>query len=275
MKIAGKALYAVAFVAVFVAMAFPLYWLLITSVKPVDEVVADPPVLWPSEFVWTNFQLVLENTETMRAATNSVVVAVCTTVITVVFGTMAAYPLAGSALSAKIRGGLVLWILATRTFPPISSAIPYYLFVSELGLVDTRTGLVLTYVSMYLPFVIWLMMGFFQEVPREVDEAAMIDGCSLVQRLTHVLVPLVRPGVAVSGVLVLIASWNEFLFASILTSTNAKTLPVVLAGFSSNQFQRWGEMAAMGTLMMIPLLVIGILAQRQLIRGLTFGAVKG
>lgn len=260
---------------VVVYAVFPIYWLVITSVKEPAEVARWPPAFWPSRLDWSNFKAVLGTPLMVRALSNTLIISATSTTISLVVGTLAAYSLAASRFSKVIRMSFVGWILATRTFPPITTAIPYYVLISNLGLVDSRKGLVITYVSMTLPFVIWLMMGFFQELPEELEEAAIVDGCSVMQRLRYILLPLVAPGLAVAGILVMIAVWNEFLFASILTSVEAKTLPVVLAGYSSNQYLRWGEMAALSTLMMVPLLAVAAMAQRQLIRGLTFGAVKG
>lgn len=145
------------------------------------------------------------------------IVAASSTVIAVVAGALAAYALAAHHLPSRFRMVFVAWILATRAFPPITTAIPYFILISGLGLADTLPGLVLTYVSFALPFVIWLMLGFFQEVPPAIEEAAIMDGCSMWTRLRLVVAPLVASGVAVAAVLVLISTWNEFLFASILT----------------------------------------------------------
>lgn len=255
--------------------AFPLYWLIATSLKQPVEVATWPPVLWPSKIDLGNYAAVLGSTLITRATVNSLIVAVSSTLIAVVVGTLAAYALAAQRLPARFRVLFIVWVLATRTFPPITTAIPYFILISGLGLADSLPGLILTYVSSALPFVIWLMLGFFQELPPEIEEAAIVDGASMLGRLRLVVLPLVAPGIAVAAMLVMITAWNEFLFASILTSSHAKTLPVILAGYTSNQFQRWGEMSALGSLMVVPVLIVAAAAQRSLIRGLTFGAVKG
>jgi multiple sugar transport system permease protein len=140
---------------------------------------------------------------------------------------------------------------------------------------DTYLAVILTYVAYGLPFVIWLMLGFFQDLPSDIEKAAIVDGCSMWQRFRRVVLPLTLPGLAVTAIFAFIYSWNELLYASMLTSFRAKTVPVVVSGFISDQYLRWGEMSALGTLMIIPVIVFASLAQRYLVRGLTFGAVKG
>ena len=169
----------------------------------------------------------------------------------------------------------MLWILVTRIFPPITTAIPYYVIIKNVNLADTYLALILTYVSYGLPFVIWLMLGFFQDLPADIEKAAIVDGCSMWQRFTRVVLPLALPGLAVTAIFAFIYSWNEFLYASMLTSFNAKTLPVVISGYISDKFLRWGEMSALGTMMLIPVIIFAAAAQKYLVRGLTFGAVKG
>jgi multiple sugar transport system permease protein len=170
---------------------------------------------------------------------------------------------------------LMLWILVTRIFPPITTAIPYYVIIKNLGLADTYAALIITYVSYGLPFVIWLMLGFFQDLPADIEKAAIVDGCSMWQRFRQVVLPLTLPGLAVTAIFAFIYSWNEFLYASILTSFTAKTLPVVISTFISDQYLRWGEMSAMGSMMIIPVMIFALATQKYLVRGLTFGAVKG
>ena len=146
----------------------------------------------------------------------------------------------------------------------MTTAIPYYVIIKNLQLGDTHLALILTYVAYGLPFVIWLMLGFFQDLPAEIEKAAIVDGCSLWQRFQQVILPLALPGLAVTSVFAFIYSWNELLYASILTSFNAKTIPVVVAGFISDQFLRWGEMTAIGSIMIIPVLLFAAGAQRYL-----------
>ncbi len=274
-RLAGKVLLAIVIVAVLLAIAFPLYWLVTTSLKVPADTATAPPVIVPTRFTLDNYAAALATPGVARAFFNSVLVATVATALTTFLGALAAYALAKTYLSYSIRQALLVWILVTRIFPPVTTAIPYYVIVKRLQLGDTHTALILTYVAYGLPFVIWLMLGFFQDMPAEIEKAAIVDGCSLWQRFRQVVLPLALPGLAVTSVFAFIYSWNELLYASILTSFNAKTIPVVVAGFISDQFLRWGEMTAIGSLMVIPVLVFAAGAQRYLVRGLTFGAVKG
>ena len=259
---------------VLVIIAFPVYWLISTSLKPGIEASTYPPTYIPSRLVFDNYVAVLKS-ENIKFLKNSMIVAVASTFLTTIMGAMAAYALSKTYIAFWIRRALMLWILVTRIFPPITTAIPYYVIIKNLGLADTYAALVITYVSYGLPFVIWLMLGFFQDLPADIEKAAIVDGCSMWQRFRQVVLPLTLPGLAVTAIFAFIYAWNEFLFASILTSFTAKTLPVVISTFISDQYLRWGEMSAMGSMMIIPVMIFALAAQKYLVRGLTFGAVKG
>ena len=255
-------------------IAFPVYWLISTSLKPGIESATNPPTYIPSRLVFDNYVAVLKS-ENIKFLRNSLIVAVASTFLTTIMGAMAAYALSKTYIAFWIRRALMLWILVTRIFPPITTAIPYYVIIKNLGLADTHAALIITYVSYGLPFVIWLMLGFFQDLPADIEKAAIVDGCSMWQRFRQVVLPLTLPGLAVTAIFAFIYSWNEFLYASILTSFTAKTLPVVISTFISDQYLRWGEMSAMGSMMIIPVMIFALATQKYLVRGLTFGAVKG
>jgi multiple sugar transport system permease protein len=271
--VSSPILYAVAAVIVFLAV-FPFYWLIVTSLKPGDQVATNPPILIPNVLTLQNYVDVLNGESVPRFALNSIIVSLSSTALTILIGSLAAYALARTYLPYQVRHLLLLWILVTRIFPPITTAIPYFVLLRSLQLSDTYQALVLTYVSYGLPFVVWLMLGFFQDLPSEIEEAAIVDGCSLWQRFRLVVMPLALPGLAVTAIFAFVYAWNEFLYASMLTSFNAKTLPVVISGYISDKFLRWGEMSALGTAMVLPVVVFSAFAQRYLVRGLTFGAVK-
>jgi len=260
---------------VLIIIAFPAYWLVTTSVKVGADQATYPPVIIPTRFTLESYEAVFQTAGVPRAFLNSTIIALATTALTTFFGSLAAYALAKTYLSFALRRAIMLWILITRIFPPITTAIPYYVLIKRLHLGDTYIAVILTYVAYGLPFVIWLMLGFFQDLPADIEKAAIVDGCSMWQRFRRVVLPLALPGLAVTAIFAFIYSWNELLYASMLTSFNAKTVPVVVAGFISDQYLRWGEMSALGTLMIIPVLIFSSLAQRYLVRGLTFGAVKG
>jgi multiple sugar transport system permease protein len=259
---------------VLIVIAFPVYWLITTSVKPGIESATFPPVYVPTRITWENYTAVLQE-ENAKFLANSAIIALSSTLLTTIMGAMAAYALAKTYLSFQLRRGLMLWILVTRIFPPITTIIPYYVIIKNLGLSDTHIAVIVTYVAYGLPFVIWLMLGFFQDLPGDIEKAAIVDGCSMWQRFRQVVLPLTLPGLAVTSIFAFIYAWNEFLYASILTSFNAKTLPVMVSTFMSDQYLRWGEMSAMGSMMIIPVMIFAMATQRYLVRGLTFGAVKG
>jgi multiple sugar transport system permease protein len=259
---------------VLVVIAFPAYWLITTSIKYEVDAIVSPAIILPLRGTWENYQLVLGSPDLMRYFTNSIVVALSSTGVAILLGSLAAYALAKSYLAFNLRQATMIWILVTRIYPPITTAIPYFVIIRRLGIADTHFALILTHVTYALPFVIWLMLGFFQDIPDDIEKAAIVDGCSLWQRFSQVVLPLGLPGIAVTAIFTFIYSWNEFLYASMLTSVNAKTLPVVIAGYMSDKFLRWGEMSALGSLMILPVMIFAAFTQRYLVRGLTFGAVK-
>jgi multiple sugar transport system permease protein len=259
---------------VLVVIAFPAYWLVTTSIKYEVDAIVSPAIILPLRGTLENYRLVLNSPDLARFFGNSVVVALASTGFAILLGSLAAYALAKSYLAFAIRQAIMVWILVTRIYPPVTTAIPYFVIIRSLGISDTHFALILTHVTYALPFVIWLMLGFFQELPEDIEKAAIVDGCSLWQRFVQIVLPLGLPGIAVTAIFTFIYSWNEFLYASMLTSVNAKTLPVVIAGYMSDKFLRWGEMSALATLMIVPVMVFAAITQRYLVRGLTFGAVK-
>lgn len=259
---------------VLVVIAFPAYWLITTAFKYEIDTIVSPPIILPLRGTLNNFRLVLNAPDLGRFFTNSVVVALVSTGTAILFGSLAAYALSKSYLSFAFRQAAMVWILVTRIYPPVTTAIPYFVIIRNLGISDTHLALIITHVTYALPFVIWLMLGFFQDLPQEIEKAAIVDGCSLWQRFGQVVLPLTLPGIAVTAIFTFIYSWNEFLYASMLTSVNAKTLPVVISGYMSDKFLRWGEMSALASLMILPVMIFAATTQRYLVRGLTFGAVK-
>ena len=169
----------------------------------------------------------------------------------------------------------MFWILSVRMFPPIATIIPIFLLFNKLGLIDTRLGLMLLYIAFNLPFAIWIMRSFFDEIPSELDDAAMVDGCSPWQAFARIILPLAAPGLSATAIFCMMFSWNEFLFAMIISRAQTQTLPVGVMGFITQRGVLWGEMSAAATIIMTPMIIFTFLIQRYLIRGLTFGAVKG
>ncbi len=258
------------------AALLPVYWLATISLKqPVDQFAVPP--------VWISFTPTLEHFREILFARpfltyvwNSIVVAGGSTLLALLLGAPAAYGLARFRLPHELHERLSFWILSTRMFPPIISIVPLFLVMNRLDLLNTRASLVLIYTAFNLPLVVWMMRGFFEEVPVELEEAAMVDGLNRVQALVRVVLPLTAPGLAATAVFCLIVAWNEFLFALVLTQTDrVMTLPVGIAA-QVTQFEiRWGAMSAAGVLAMVPILIFAFAVQRYLVRGLSMGAVKG
>ncbi len=258
------------------AALIPVYWMLTISLKTEVDQFAVPPR-------WLGFAPTLVHyidaffeRSFGRYLLTSVIVASLSTSFAMVIGTLAAYALARFRLPGRLDKHLSLWILSTRMFPPIVTAVPLFLMMRDLRLLDTITSLVLVYTAFNLPFVVWMMRGFFRELPRDLEEAAMVDGDSRLGALVRVILPLVTPGLAATAVFCLIVSWNEFLFALVLTQTDAAmTLPVGIAGRVTQYEIKWGVMSAAGVVAMIPILAFALAVQRYLVRGLSLGAVKG
>jgi len=262
---------------VIIVVVFPLYWLIITSLKYDIDSYVYPPQFFPVNITFKNYIDILflaQEGNLVKYFLNSLIITISTIFLSLLFGSMAAYSLSKNYLSIMFRRMMLAFVLVIRIFPPITTAIPYYIILSKFGLIDTHIGLIISYVAFSLPFTIWLMIGFFQSLPAEIEKAATIDGCNFWQRFIKITIPLSLPGLAVTAIFGFLYSWNEFMLASILTSENAKTLPVVIAGFISDKYLFWGKMTALGVLMTIPVIIFSSFAQRNIVRGLTFGAVK-
>lgn len=261
--------------ALLVALA-PVYWMVTISLKTEIDQFARPPK-------WFIFTPTLQHYYDAFVARSfgeylltSAIVAVTSTACALVIGTLAAYALTRFRLPYNLDRKLSLWILSTRMFPAIVTAVPLFLMMRDLRLVNTKAALIIVYTGFNLPFVIWMMRGFFAEVPRDLEEAALVDGDSRLGALVRVVLPLVTPGLAATAVFCLIVCWNEFLFALVLTQTDAAmTLPVGIAGRVTQYEIKWGVMSAAGAVAMVPILVFALAMQKYLVRGLSLGAVKG
>jgi multiple sugar transport system permease protein len=259
-----------------VAALAPVYWMFTISLKSeIDQFASPPP--------WFDFTPTLEHyyeafvTRSFgQYLVTSAVVAVLSTLCALVLGTFAAYALARFRLPYNLDRRLSLWILSTRMFPAIVTAVPLFLMMRDLRLLNTKAALIIVYTAFNLPFVVWMMRGFFDEVPRDLEEAALVDGDSRMGALFRVVLPLVAPGLAATAVFCLIVSWNEFLFALVLTQTDAAmTLPVGIAGRVTQYEIKWGVMSAAASVAIVPILVFALALQKYLVRGLSMGAVKG
>ncbi|MBP1774210.1 MAG: mannitol transporter permease [candidate division NC10 bacterium] len=251
---------------------FPLYWILTASFKTELSLYAKPPQ-WVFGPILENYKRVLFNIPFFEYLWNSTLIAMGTTVGSLVLGTLAGYGFS----RVKFRGSEALrfLVLLTRMVPRMTLVVPYYLMMLKIGMLDTYTGLVIAYISFALPFSIWLLIGFFDDVPIEVEEAAMVDGCTPLGTLIRVVIPIAAPGLAVAAIFAFLVSWNEFLFALILSGPASKTLPVVIAGLTTDLGPLYGEMSAAAVMVMLPNVVMTLVMQRYVVRGLTLGAVKG
>jgi multiple sugar transport system permease protein len=272
--------------AVLIAMILPALWLVFTSARNPVEVNARPPVWIPRELTLDGFKpLFGQATEATGAIPfdryfiNSVVVSIVSTIIAVALGTMAGYVF--SRYRFRGKNAIFLGVMLSRAVPGIALGLPLFVLFarfsqgSPIKLIDSQLGLIIVYVALNIPFTIWLMDGFFREIPSELSEAAQIDGCSEWQIFTRINLPLALPGLAASAIFAFLAAWNEFQLATVLTRTvNSKTAPVGLFDFTGQFTIDWRGMAAMATVMMIPAIVFVLIVQRNLVRGLTFGAVK-
>jgi multiple sugar transport system permease protein len=267
--------YLLIILAVLIAVV-PIYWMLTISLKREVDQFAVPPRWFLFTPTLEHYQDAFLTRSFGQYLITSAIVALFSTFSALVTGTLAAYALARFKMPYRLDRKLSLWILSTRMFPPIVTAVPLFLMMRDLQLLNTRASLVILYTGFNLPFVIWMMRGFFVEVPRELEEAALVDGDSRLGALRRILLPLVAPGLAATAVFCLIISWNEFLFALVMTQTDAAmTLPVGIAGRVTQYEIKWGVMSAAGVVAMMPILVFAMAVQRYLVRGLSLGAVKG
>jgi multiple sugar transport system permease protein len=261
-------------IATIVALCFvsPLYWTLMTSFKSYKEAFRIPPI-FVAKPNFDTYVTYFSQSDILRYLSNSIVVTLVSMAVSVSVGVIAAYGLS----RLKIRGGelIAFFLLASRFVPQISTVIPLYLLFRRIGLYDTRLGLMILYTAMNIPYVVWMMRGFFKEIPIEVEESAWIDGCSRLRGFSRIVLPMARPGLAATAVLTMMFSWNEFLYALILTGPRSKTLPLSIAVFMGELGIEWNAMAAAAMAIMLPAMIFSIFMQKQLARGLTFGAVKG
>lgn len=251
----------------------PFLWFVITSLKSPAELTAIPPTLVPS-LHWTSYRLVLEQHGLLRYFANSTIVAGSATLVTIFVGSLAAYAIARFKLAWTKQ--YLLGLLAISMFPQIAIAGPVWRILNGLDWLNTYQGLITAYVSLSLPLAIWILTTFFREVPSEIEEAALIDGCSRFQALYKVILPLAAPGILTAALLVFIYAWNEFFFALIImTDPGIQTLPVGIALFPGEYTMPWGEIAAASTLATLPLILLTLVFQRGIVRGLSAGAIKG
>jgi ABC-type glycerol-3-phosphate transport system permease component len=249
----------------------PVLWVVATSLKPRTDIFTLPPKLWFTPTL-DHFQVVLQTADILRGLVNSAFVATLTTVLTLLIAVPAGY--AYARVRFPYRQPLFFYTLFTQMAPPVGFLIPFFLAFSKLRMLDTHAGIVLIYLSMTVPFAIWLMTTYFLDVPGELEEAALVDGCSRGRALVRIVLPQVYGGMAVTAVLSFIGAWNEFIYASVLTGSRVRMAPVAIFGFLTTEETLWGPFAATAVLIMAPVVILALLAQRQIVRGLTLGAFR-
>ena len=269
-----KLLWRIAFYAavalVMLPTVFVFYWMITLSIKPQVEAAGYPPSFFWFKVTFKGYVDVFAKNPFLLYTWNSLVVATGCTLLALIVGLPCAYSIAHWR-----QRGLALTILVARIIPGISYLIPWYILFRNLKMVDTYQALILTHLVVGLPIVIWVMIGFFEDIPAELREAALIDGCTDYGAFLRVAVPLVKPGVVATSILSFIFSWNNFLFSVILAGRNTRTLPIAVFNMIGYEEINWGPLAAAATMITLPVIILTLIIQRHIVTGLTFGAVKG
>lgn len=252
----------------------PVYWVVVTSLKTSQEIYSIPPTLLPRAPTLDNYRDALFGSQFARFVLNSFVVALGVTAISAVIGALTAYPI--SRMSFPGRATSARLIVAAYLLPPSLLFIPLFIVLQRLGLIDTRIGLVLAYLTFTVPFCTWMLIGYFRTIPKELDEAALMDGASRLQTLTRVVLPIATPGIAVVALFAFTHAWNEFLYALVYVYSNtSKTFTAGLSGLVMGDTFIWGELMASSVIAIVPILIIYIAAQKYIVEGLAAGSVKG
>ena len=252
---------------------FPCIYVICCSFKPGSEVIAVPPKFFPQVVSIENFIGLFERMDVFKYLTNSLITALCSTLLALVLGSLAAYAIQRSG--AKLSVALVILVLCLKMIPISSIVVPIYEMICKIGLYDTKIALIIVYAATNMPFVMWTMLSFYEGIPASLDEAAYVDGASSFQTFRKVILPICKPGLATAFIFTLFLAWNDFLVALLLTSTNAKTFTVGLAGFLSAYNLDLGPMCAGAFLFSFPVMIISLVAQKYIVQGMTAGAVKG
>jgi ABC-type glycerol-3-phosphate transport system permease component len=252
-------------------IAFPIFWLVLTSFKP-EQYVYSNAVIFPPTL--DNFRAILagDPLDFKPYFLNSMIISLATVLIAIPLATMAAYVLSRYVFKGSLA--LLLWMLTTQFLPPVVVVIPFFTLFRRIGLIDTHLGLIIINLSLTIPYAVWMLKGFADALPGEVEEAAMVDGCNEFQVLRHVTFPLLMPGVITTAVFAFIMSWNEFLYALVLTRDSATTMTVGLLSTQTHRGVQWEWMSAAGMLVMIPIFVLSLTIRNYFVEGMTMGAVK-
>ncbi|MCX6262418.1 MAG: carbohydrate ABC transporter permease [Bacteroidia bacterium] len=254
-----------------IAILLPIGVLFLTSIKsPVDATTYPPKIIFTPNL--RSYHRIFTRYPFLEYAKNSLFVTIINVLVVIPLGIMAAYSLS----RFRFRGSRIISfsILLARMLPAIAVGIPYFMILRNLSLINTTVGLAITYFSFNLPFSIWMLIGFIQDIPRELDEMAQIDGCSIYLAIWKIIIPLLKPGIVATSILIFIFSWNEFMLALLLTGADSRTLPVAATGFIEQFGIEWTSMSASGFFILIPIFIFTLIVQRYLVRGLTMGGIK-
>jgi multiple sugar transport system permease protein len=254
-----------------VVFLFPIYWLFMISFKTPEEIFSSPPVWYPASIQFGNYEVLFRDGDAVTVW-NSLFIAGVSTVLAMFFGTICAYSL------ARFRTGgenLAVWIISQRMIPPIAIVFPLFLLYVWFGWVDTYHGMILLYTAFNLPYVIWMMRGYIEDVPVELEESAFVDGCTRWQVLMRVVFPMARTGIFATAVFTFVFAWNDFIFALVMTRNEVTTYPVQVTHYFGAQSNFWAKIAAMSALGTVPIFIAVASLQRYLVRGISLGAVKG
>ncbi|SDP30167.1 sorbitol ABC transporter membrane protein /mannitol ABC transporter membrane protein [Phyllobacterium sp. YR620] len=251
---------------------FPILWTFLTSFKTEGTAIATPPQFLFFDWTLENYHEVQARSDYMKHVTNSIVISVGSTLIGLALAIPAAWAMAFSP--TKRTKDVLMWMLSTKMMPPVGVLVPLYLIFRDWGLLDTRLGLVAVLTMINLPIIVWMLYTYFKEIPGEILEAARMDGASLMKEIVYVLTPMAVPGIASTMLLNIILAWNEAFWTLNLSAANAAPLTAFIASYSSPEGLFWAKLSAASTMAIAPILIMGWFSQKQLVRGLTFGAVK-
>lgn len=255
------------------AWMFPIVWSFLNSFKNDQDVLAYPPKLIFAPTLDAYRDVLFGSASILPNLISSFIISIGTTIITMALAIPAAYALARLRFPGKRFTGF--YVLATQMLPPVGIIIPYFLVLRGIGWIDTYQGIILIYLSFSLPFAIWLLVSYFEDIPFEMEEAAYLDGASRLRTLWRIIIPQVRGGISVTVVFVFLNAWNEFLFAVVLSGNTVRPVTVAMYNFISVEQTLWTKLAAVSVLAMLPVIALGIFAQKHIVKGLTVGAVKG
>lgn len=266
----GRALLYVAIIIICFFSIFPYFWMVLVSLK--ERVLVYQPEVWFFTPTLENFKTVFRTHNLGTYMVNSAIIAAANCIISLILGSLTAYSLARHRFRHKEK--FSFFLLFIRILPAVASVIPIFVIAAALRMLDTHALLIVVYLLFNVPFTVLMMRGFFEEISRDIEEAAMIDGCSTIQTLHKVVIPLAMPGLVATAIFCIINAWNEFVYAMLLTTFRVSTVPTIVQMFKTVTGVVWGEMSAVGTISTLPVLVFAMLVQKQMVRGLSFGAIK-